>query len=324
MSDVFILDVGHGNCTIITDEGATAIIDSPVGSALIDTLEELGVAHVEYALISHSDADHLQGILALLTSTRVSVRHLYLNPDADKNSTAWRDLLKAVRVASRSKDFEPHTSLSQTDPGTLHVGQIKISIVSPSPALALSGVGGTNVEGTTNSANTLSAVIKVERAQGTGVLLAGDMDAAALEDILQSKTDLSASVLVYPHHGGLPGSGSADDFVAVLLELVMPMQVYVSNGRNKFNNPRPEIVEAIRSRGCGLACTQLAKACGDPVENPSLEKWPSAGRDRNFSCAGTISLTLGSTGAVRDAPFEDAFREFVRSRVSTPMCLRKG
>lgn len=320
MSDVLILDVAHGNCAIVQNAGAVAVIDAPVGSTIIDTLDQLGVTHVEHALISHSDADHLSGILALLTSEDVTVGNLYLNPDADKDSAAWRDLIAAVRVASREKTTRTTTSLNVSVPGTLTVGDITLTVVSPSEALAISGVGGRSPDGKPNSANTLSAVIKVERTPDVGVLLAGDLDATGLEDVVASGAKLTASALVYPHHGGLPGSGKPTDFVKGLLDLVTPTQVYVSNGRNRHSNPRPEIVEVIVDRGCGLACTQLAKACGDPVAVTHLEKWPAAGRDAQHSCAGTISLTLETGGAVRDPAMEAAFREFVANHVPGAMC----
>lgn len=322
MSDMLILDVAHGNCAIVHNAGAVAVIDAPVGSAVLDTLDQLGVTHIEHALISHSDADHLTGILALLTSDRVTIGHLYLNPDADKASAAWRDLIAAVRVASRNNETRTITSLSVSTPGVLAVGDISITVVSPSEALAISAVGGRSPDGKPNSANTLSAVIKVERNPDVGVLLAGDLDATGLKDVVASGAKLTASALVYPHHGGLPGAGKPTDFVQELLSLVAPVQVFVSNGRNKHANPRSEIVEAIINRGCSLACTQLAKACGDPVAGTHLEKWPAAGRDTRHSCAGTISLTLEAGGAVRDRAIEAAFRKFVANHVPRAMCAR--
>jgi competence protein ComEC len=323
MSDVLILDVAHGNCAVVQNAGAVAVIDAPVGSMILDTLEELGVSHVEHAIISHSDADHLCGMLALLTSTRVTVANLYVNPDADKESAAWKDLKAAVRVASRDKTTRTIPSLNVSIPGTLNVGDISLTVVSPSEALALSGVGGRSPDGKPTNANTLSAVIKVERAPNVGVLLAGDLDATGFEDVVASGAKLAASALVYPHHGGLPGSGNPTDFVQGLLDLVRPAKVYFSNGRNKHANPRSEIVGAILDRGCGLACTQLARSCGDPMTASHLEKWPAAGRDKQHSCAGTISLTLEETGAVRDPAMEAGFREFVTTHVPSAMCARK-
>lgn len=322
MSDVLLLDVGHGNCTVIQDAGVVAVIDSPAGSTLLDALEDLGVTRVDFALISHADADHIQGVLALLTSQRISVGCLYLNPDRDRNTVAWRDLLSAVKVAERTHGFRTCTSLNTVTPGTLKIGGLTATVVSPSTALALSAVDGRAPEGGLNSANTLSAVIKVERAPDTGVLLAGDLDRVALEDIKASGLNLKASALVYPHHGGLPGSVGTASFVHDLLNLVQPTSVYVSNGRNRHGNPRSEVVETITEYGCGLACTQMARACGEPVSVAHLEKWPAAGRGAMHSCAGSISLTLEATGAVRDAAGDASFREFVATQVSTPMCIR--
>ena len=321
MSDVLLLDVGHGNCTIVRDVGAVAVIDSPTGSALLDTLEELGVSHVDHAIISHADADHIQGILALLTSDRITVGNLYVNPDRDRKTAAWRDLIRAVSVAAHSSAFQTVPSLTTRTP-PLQVGGVTMTVVSPSDALALSAVGGLAPAGGINSANTLSAVIKVERYPDVGVLLAGDLDNVALADIQTSGARVTASALVFPHHGGLPGGGAAMTFGNTLLQLVQPTQVYVSNGRNKHANPRSEIVEAVLDHGCGLACTQLAIACGEPVSADHLEPWPAAGRAAKHSCAGTVSLTLTEAGQVRAPGSAEAFQTYVSTQVGAPMCAR--
>lgn len=318
---MIILDVGHGNCAIVRGAGCTAVIDSPAGSALLDTLDQLGVTHVEHAFISHADADHIHGILALLTSTRITVGCLYLNPDRDRKSTVWQDLVAAVAVASRTGKFRTVPSLTVETPD-FAVGDICLRIVSPSAALALSANGGGAPEGGTNTANSLSAVIKVERYPKVGVLLAGDLDVVALKDIQASNANLEASALVYPHHGGLPGTNKAASFAVTLLSLVQPDRVFVSNGRNKHSNPRADVVGAILDHGCGLACTQLATACGEATATAHLEDWPASGKGSHHSCAGTVSLTLTEHGAVRDEKAEASFRDFISSQVASPMCAR--
>jgi hypothetical protein len=96
----------------------------------------------------------------------------------------------------------------------------------------------------------------------------------------------------------------------------------VSNGRSKFSNPRKEVVDSLLNSGCRISCTQLAKACGDPADSAHLEAWPAAGRDQGFSCAGTISLELRDTGAIRSAEAEAGFDDFLRTKVTAPMCRR--
>lgn len=321
MSDVLLLDVGHGNCTIVYDEGAVAVIDAPAGSALLETLDGLGVTHVDYAIVSHADADHIQGILALLTSDEITVGRLLLNPDRDRTSSVWTDLKQAVSIARRTETFRTTPSLT-TDTEALSVGGITMTVVAPSEALALAAPRGSAPGGRVTTANTLSAVIKVERYPDLGVLLAGDLDGVGLEDLKTSNMKVKASALVFPHHGGLPGSTPPKAFGQALLELVQPSHVYVSNGRNKHSNPRAEIVESILDHGCSLTCTQLAQACGEPSSLEHLENWPAAGRDEGHSCGGTISLTLGEDGVARDAGWETSFRFYVETRVPTPMCKR--
>ncbi len=43
MTSVVLLDVGHGNCAIVRSGDATAVVDCPTGSILLDTLIDLGV-----------------------------------------------------------------------------------------------------------------------------------------------------------------------------------------------------------------------------------------------------------------------------------------
>lgn len=84
MSSVTLLDVSHGNCAVIQDGNAVAVVDSPIGSLLLDTLTDMGVSTVSAAIISHADRDHLSGILSLLTNDNFQVERIYVNPDAQK------------------------------------------------------------------------------------------------------------------------------------------------------------------------------------------------------------------------------------------------
>src|SRR3546814_16358791 len=62
-------------------------------------------------------------------------------------------------------------------PGTIELGGATITVVSPSAALALTGVGGRTRDDKEVTANTLSGVLRIDvGGRGMGVLLAGDMD----------------------------------------------------------------------------------------------------------------------------------------------------
>lgn len=324
MSKAIILDVGHGNSALIRGKGCTAVVDSPRGGTLLNALKHLGINHVDYAFISHADEDHIAGILSLLTSERVTVGSVYVNPDAMKKTEIWKDFLFAVRDAECRGSPHIKTSLSSTSPGHVTVADVKIEVLGPSAALALSGVGGNDSKGRRRSSNTLSATIAVGTKLGARLLLAGDIDLLALEDMIGLGKNLRAATLVFPHHGGLPGNpGKTKAFCDKLLEQVQPDFVIFSNGHGRHDNPRPDVVEHVLKAGCKVACTQLSKRCCEdlPKTPPDhLENLPAKGRFENTSCAGSMELSLRDN-ASRDPGFSGKHATFVSQSVPDPLCL---
>ncbi len=323
MTEMTVLDVGHGNSAILRSAGQVAVVDAPTRSLLLDTLRDMAIETVDVAFISHADKDHLAGIVGLLTSKTVRVNTLYLNVDANRRSRLWRDLLAAVAVAQAQGSCKVVTSLSSTTPGRVDVGDARIHVVAPSASLTLTGVGGRTQDDQLVTANSLSAVLRVEHQdERSGVLLAGDMDEIGLKDAVASNADVRARVLVFPHHGGSP-DGDTSKFARAILDAVQPSTVIFSNGRNRHENPQPGIVEATLAAKCAIACTQMAKNCSaKSVPGDHLEEVRAHGRKENLCCAGSITFTLNG-GAHRQSSHGARFDAFVESAVSTPMCRRR-
>jgi len=320
-SRLTILDVGHGNSAVLTSEGVTAVFDGGLGGSLIDFLRERGVKEVEYVLVSHADADHIAGLVGLLSSDEFIVRKIYLNPDASRTSKIWDDLKSVLKEARIKNGTTIFNGLSTTIPGRLAVGDYEIHVVAPTPDTALSGVGGANISGAKTSAHAINAVIRVVRGNESIALFPGDLDEAGLQEIENEKTSISANVLVFPHHGGLPGK-DAVGFTSTLCKLVKPQVVLFSNGRGKHKTPRPEIVTTIREivPSIYIACTQLSEWCASapPKSTPThLCPEPASGRERNHCCAGTIVIapTLFSPNLNHHA-------DFVYASAPTALCKK--
>lgn len=321
MSEFIVLDVGHGNSALLRDKGVVAVIDAPTRAILLDTLDDLEIDLVHAAFISHADRDHIAGILALLTSDRVRVENVFVNPDAQKKSRVWRDFRAAVSVAERKGTCVVRTSLTSTEPGTVPIGDVKVTVVAPSAALALTGVGGKTTDGRPVTANSLSAVLRISQDSAGAALLAADIDDVGLDDAMTHGADLSADVLVFPHHGGLPG-GDISAFAGKLLGQVGPKTVIFSNGRSRHDNPRQEIVTAAVSAGCAVACTQLSERCSaGAIEGGTahLERIRAAGREFDSSCAGSMTIVLEG-GAHRHLDAAEGHAAFIAANVPTPMC----
>src|SRR5580698_1144372 len=117
MSDpnVTILDVGHGNCTVLTDD-KVVVIDAGPGTTLLDFLEEEGINVVAVVLISHADEDHIKGLVSLLESQTVEVQLVRINSDGQRNSATWNDLMYVLDEANKAGRvrFEVGLTTNQT------------------------------------------------------------------------------------------------------------------------------------------------------------------------------------------------------------------
>ncbi|MEN3973039.1 hypothetical protein WJS89_10205 [Sphingomicrobium sp. XHP0235] len=293
---------------------------APRKALLLNTLEDMGITCVDVAFISHADKDHIAGIIGLLSSETIELRKLYVNPDSQKDTKIWRSLRAAVRAAKRQGSCEVITTLSTVMPGSVRIGEIDVTVLAPSSSFVLGGSGSTDDHGRKVTSNSISAIIRVGDG-GSGLLLAGDIDEIGLDDALANGSDLGAQTLVFPHHGGLPASSDAEAFVDTIMEAVEPSMVIFSNGRGQHDNPRREIVDPVAKRGCAIACTQLAKACGKPT-HPGvghLEPHRAQGQAKSASCAGSMTIELSGEGC-RPQPFHLAHQKFVDETLETPMC----
>jgi hypothetical protein len=156
-------------------------------------------------------------------------------------------------------------------------------------------------------------------------LLTGDLDEVGLDNLINNNLTCTAPVLVFPHHGGKPGSGDMSTFTKKLVDLVRPETVIFSVRRGgQSNNPQPEIVRAVREnlRDVRVACTQLSKRCATnvPVNQPThLAAKYAQGRQSNGCCGGTFVIKLSEAGR----PFLPVMQEhaaFISANAENAMC----
>jgi beta-lactamase superfamily II metal-dependent hydrolase len=289
-----ILDVGHGNCAVVADRDSTVVIDAALGGVLLDFLKAQSLSEIDYVLVSHADSDHIGGLIALLSSEEIFVKSIYLNPDPMRTSKIWGDLKCVLKDARRRRNTEIKNGLSTTIPGRLATGELVIEVVAPSPEFALTGVGGTTPSEQNVSAHSLNAVVRLLHGDKAVALFCGDLDEVGLAEIQNEGVTITAEVLVFPHHGGLPGK-APDAFTTTLCQMVKPRVVVFSIGRGKHGTPRPEIVAALRRivPEAHIACTQLSERCAPdlPATTPShLVNEVGLGREKNSCCAGTLII----------------------------------
>ena len=140
----------------------------------------------------------------------------------------------------------------------------------------------------------MRAAIRVSRSEESSVLLGADIEFDCLDEWKNQNFQLTACVLVFPHHGGLLGtSGRAEaaQFGFEIARMVSPKVVVFSNHRTKFGNPRDEVVTAIPKAAGGIrfVCTPLPERLRQDAEKNVLWSLHKPTR-RNGVIEGSICL----------------------------------
>src|SRR5689334_20557252 len=79
-----IVDVGHGNCSVLQDSNGTVVIDTGPGTTLLEFLKKEKIEKVDVVLLSHADSDHISGLIQLLACGEFQIGRVRFNSDAAK------------------------------------------------------------------------------------------------------------------------------------------------------------------------------------------------------------------------------------------------
>lgn len=216
-----VIDVGQGTAILIrTAEHALlydtgpAFAGSDAGERIVvPYLRTLGIGKLSGVIVSHDDNDHSGGLRSVLRDI----------------PTGW--LLHGLPAASPLLTAAP-------SPSHCHRGQhwqwdgVRFDILNP-PVEAYTEPGRRD--------NDYSCVLKVSR-DGQSLLITGDAERRGELELLESGTDMSATVLVAGHHGSRTSS------LAEFVEQVHPRYgVFTVGYRNRFGHPHPQVVARFRA-----------------------------------------------------------------------------
>lgn len=319
-AEVAILDVGHGNCAVVHHQGQAIVIDTGPDTVLLEFLRDTGINRVTAVLISHADADHLKGLVALLAQPDIVVEEVYVNSDAAQRSRQWKALVYELDDRDRRGECSFNVGLIEGQEFELEP-DVVVDILAPRSALAATGPGSNDNQGRRITTNSISAVARVS-VSAQSVLFAGDIDEVGLSHLLMSGKNLRSDTLVFPHHGGNVSPSATEaknrDFTRRLLQAVGPSTVVFSIGRSRFGNPRPEIVsEVTRSKDRSVMCTQMSNHCSsaDRHEVSHLSDAFSSGKHKGLCCAGSVLIS-----GVGWSPTKSEHALFVDVAAPTALC----
>jgi len=230
--EVTFLDIGQGDSTFVrTPHGKTFLIDGGgrplISISSFDAGEDIllpflyykGVMKLDGVFISHTDIDHVGGILTILQQMKVNKIFVGIQKIADDN-------FKKLMEIAKSKNI-PVVFLKRGD--KIKVDGVEIYVLHPDPLNLIEE----------NPINNNGLVFKIKY-KDMEFLFTGDIEKPA-EEILKN-LDIKADILKVPHHGS--STSSSKEFI----EKINPKVCIIQVGKNSYGLPHERVLKSLQER----------------------------------------------------------------------------
>lgn len=228
-----MIDVGQGDGILIqTPEHVNYLFDGgssdikQVGKyRILPVIKANAVTCIDYVVMSHSDSDHISGIMELLDEMDVtfSIKNLVV-PNIVKPDDSYLKLIK--------KAEEHNVSIIYVNTGVdIGTAKVKISCMHP------------DTDYVYQTANDYSANYLITY-QNFDLLMTGDVEKQGEHTMLRENRYQKIDVLKVAHHGS--DSSTTQEF----LDICQPNVAMISCGiKNKYGHPSRETIEKLDAMG---------------------------------------------------------------------------
>ncbi len=228
--EIRILDVGQGLSVLVETDGHYMIYDGggrDYSSYVVAYLEENNISRLDYLVASHYDEDHISGLVGVLSTVTVDTA---LTPDYETDTVIYESF-RNMLAANGADEIHPSTGDVYT------LGDAEIRII--------------NADYDYDSENNRSIAIRIEYGDFS-VMITGDAEKEAEEDMLHSGYDLDSDLYVAGHHGSSTSSCEA------FAEAVSPEYAVISAGMyNPYGHPHVETLATFKSLDIELYRTDI-------------------------------------------------------------------
>ena len=238
--EVDFLDVGQGDAILIkTPAGQNILIDGGPDKTVLRRLAEnlpWFDRQLDLVILTHPDDDHAAGLAA--AAGRFKIKKFVYTALADESPgyTALLDEIKKQKIAAVIIDRPQIINFDQSgSAGSLQAARLEIL----SPVKTLAGQAPKNI----NDSSIVSRLVYGE----TAVLLTGDIETGAEEELLANDAPVAARAIKISHHGSDNGTGEA------FLSVASPGIAIISVGAdNTFGHPSRRVLKRLERAGAKI------------------------------------------------------------------------
>jgi competence protein ComEC len=308
---VAFLDVGQGDSTIVVlpDRSSAIVVDCPRAPIAVDYLEKVGVNTLNYVFLTHTDLDHIGGVVELLENFMQFgyVGGIGYNHDTPKIACGKRRIiLRQLAQLIRRHGWDvcsPRSGQSWMFQG------VAVDVLHPDDLDMKQAELMKN-----KGANNASVMLRITFASRR-VLLTADIESQGWQWVIRRGTDLQADVLKFPHHGAWYDASDQQYSLSDVLQQVNPSLAIISVGtHNRYEHPKLKTLELLRSYPqLRFMCTEATPKCYSSLKNAREKK--------AYPCAGTVEVVIGNN-LMMAAPDCAKHAEIIK-RFDIPQCKKR-